>query len=123
MTLTTAPSIVSSSSARAPRSMVISAWAIPILVVGQFAMMAIIPVTILLVGALRGSGARNLRWPIGVLAATYATPLAIWALRPDGAQSLSKDIHPVFVALIVAASAVVLISIHGRRRSPAGSAS
>lgn len=101
---------------RLPRSALISAWAIPVLVLGQFAMLAIVPVAVLLVGSLRDARLRALRWPVGILAAVYATPLLIWAVRPDGAQSLSKDIHPGFVALIVAASAVVLVRLHLRRR-------
>lgn len=86
------------------------------MVLGDFALLAVIPVSLVLVGALRESRARALRWPAVLLAAVYATPLAIWLLRPDGAESLSKDIHPAFVALIVAASAVVLVRIWRSRR-------
>ncbi|MEK8171796.1 hypothetical protein NKH77_27790 [Streptomyces sp. M19] len=51
-----------------------------------------------------------------LLALVYAIPFAIWQLRPDGAPSLSKDIHPGFVGLIVAASAALLLVVHGVRR-------
>ena len=101
---------------RTPRSVVVSAWAVPIMVVGQFAFLAFIPVALVLYGALRDARARALRWPAVLLTAVYATPMAIWLLRPDGAESLSKDIHPVFVGLIVAASALVLLRIWTSRR-------
>lgn len=101
---------------RTPRQVVVSAWAVPIMVLGQFAFLAVIPVALVLSGALRDPRARALRGPAGLLAAVFATPMAIWLLRPDGAESLSKDIHPGFVGLVVAASAVVLVRIWTTRR-------
>ena len=106
--------------ARTPRGtplyLHISAWAVPILVVGQFSMLAIVPVAIAVIGTLVDARIRPLRWWAGLLGAVYATPLAIWLLRPDGAQSLSKDMHPVFVGLIVAVSVVFLLKIYTRRK-------
>jgi hypothetical protein len=94
----------------------ISLWSIPVLVIGQFAMLAIIPVLIVLIGSVRDARLRAVRpWSIA-LGAAYATPLAIWAIRPDGAQSLSKDIHPAFVVLISLASAAALIRTYTRKR-------
>ena len=101
---------------RTPLAVHIAAWAVPVLVLGQFAMLAIVPVLIALIVSLVNVRARALRWYTGLLAVLYATPLVIWIVRPDGAQSLSKDIHPVFVALIVAASALLLVKIYTRRR-------
>lgn len=99
---------------RTPRSVLISAWAVPVLVLGQFSMVAVVPVLLVLVGTLRHPELRSLRPYSAALAATYATPLAIWILRPDGAPSLSKDMHPVFLVLIVAAAAVLLVKLHTR---------
>ena len=65
---------------------------------------------------LRDRRARFLRWPAALLAATYATPLALYLLNPDRPQSLSKDIDPVFVVLIVVASAVLLVARYTRKR-------
>lgn len=101
---------------RTPLYVHLAAWAVPVMVLGQFAMLAIVPVLVLLIASLAAARVRALRWYTGVLAAVYATPLIIWAVRPDGAPSLSKDIHPVFVALIVAASAALLVKIYTRRR-------
>lgn len=116
MSSTPTPTPLAPTSRRAPRYLQISLWAVPVLVIGQFSMLAIIPVALVLIGALRDSRVRPLRWWAGLLAATYATPLAIWLLRPDGAQSLSKDMHPVFVVLIVAVSMVLLVKLYRRKR-------
>ncbi|MER5303594.1 hypothetical protein ABT039_29600 [Streptomyces lasiicapitis] len=101
---------------RIPRSVTISAWAVPLMVLGQFALISIVPVTIALVGALRQVQDRTVRWAAALLAVSFATPLTIWLTRPDGAQSLSKDIHPGFVGVIVAASAALILAIHRARR-------
>ena len=100
---------------RTPRSVLISAWAVPVMVLGQFSMLAIVPVVIVLAATLRRPELHGLRPHSAALAAIYATPLAIWILRPDGAQSLSKDMHPVFMVLIVAAAAVLLVKLHTRK--------
>ena len=100
---------------RTPRSVLISAWAVPVLVLGQFSMLAIVPVVLILVGTLRHPSLRPLRPYSAALAAIYATPLVIWILRRDGAESLSKDMHPVFMVLIVAAAAALLVKNHTRK--------
>jgi len=92
-----------------PLYLVISAWAIPAFILGQFAMLAIVPVSLVVIGTIRIPHRKELRWYVTALAASYATPLIIWILRPDRAQSLSKDMHPAFIALIVAASLVLLV--------------
>lgn len=101
---------------RAPRTVFIAAWAIPIMVLGQFAMLAVIPVVIVLVSTLRSARVRALRWWVGLLTLAYATPLALYAFNPDRAQSLSKDIDPIFVIGIVVTSAIVLLKLHTNRK-------
>ncbi|GLK15006.1 hypothetical protein GCM10017600_84190 [Streptosporangium carneum] len=86
------------------------------MVVGQFALLAIVPVVIALVGALRHARDQTVRRAATLLAVTYAIPLVVWLTRPAGAPSLSKDIHPAFVGLIVAASAALIVTIHRARR-------
>ncbi|UMO99698.1 hypothetical protein [Amycolatopsis sp. EV170708-02-1] len=100
----------------APRAVVVSAWAVPIMVAGQFAMLAVVPLAIALIGTLRDT---RLRWGAIALTAAYATPLALWAIGPDRAQSLSKDMHPVFAALIVAVGVAFAVSFHVLRRKRA----
>ena len=112
----TTPTTTTPAKRRTPLFISISAWAVPILVITQFSMVAIVPVLTVLLGTLLNARARALRWWAILLAAVYATPLAIWILRPDGAQSLSKDMHPVFVVLIVAVSAVLIIKILRRKK-------
>jgi hypothetical protein len=98
----------------------ISAWTVPVLVLGQFAMLAIVPVGLVLYGTLRKTRTVALRWLAGALTAAYAVPLAIWAIRPDPAPSLSKDISPVFAGIIVAAAIAVAVTSHVLRRKSAG---
>ncbi|RZU65223.1 hypothetical protein EV379_1548 [Microterricola gilva] len=97
---------------RAVTAALVSAWSIPVLLLGQFALLASLPVVVVLAVSLRSARLRGLRWWSGLLALLYAAPMAIWLFRPDGAQSLSKDISPVFVALIIAASAVLIVKLH-----------
>jgi hypothetical protein len=118
---TTSPTPVAPTAARPKRRTPlyahIAAWSVPVLVLGQFALVAVLPVALLVVASIADARVRALRWYTGLLGVLYATPLVIWIVRPDGAQSLSKDIHPVFVALIVAASALLLVKIYTRRRA------
>ncbi|MFI6308145.1 hypothetical protein ACIBCH_40170 [Amycolatopsis thailandensis] len=104
---------------RAPRSVIISAWAVPIMVLGQFAMLAVVPVALVLIGTLRDTRLRALRWGAIALTAAYATPLALWAIGPERAQSLSKDMHPVFAAIIVAVGVAFAVAYHVLRRKTA----
>lgn len=97
---------------RAPRSVIVSTWAIPVMVVGQFAFLAFIPVAVMLRGTFRDARSRTLRGWVSALGIVYAVPFLLWVLNPERAESLSKDIHPAFVGLIVATSAVVLLKIH-----------
>ena len=101
---------------RTPLYMHIAAWAVPVMVLGQFSMLAIVPVAMLIIGTLVDRRVKPLRWWAGLLAALYATPLVIWILREDGAQSLSKDMSPILAGLIVAASVAFLIKIYTRRK-------
>ncbi|OON73489.1 hypothetical protein [Streptomyces tsukubensis] len=104
---------------RVPLSVTVSAWAVPIMVVGQFALVAGVPVAIAVIGTVRRVPDRAARLAATAVAASFATPLAVWLVRPDGAQSLSKDMHPVFAGLIVAASAAFVVTLHRARRSRA----
>ncbi|MFE2873179.1 hypothetical protein [Embleya sp. NPDC059259] len=101
---------------RMPRAVTISAWAVPVMVLAQFALLAVVPVTIALVVALRRVRDRAVRRAAALVAVAFAIPLTVWLVRPDGAQSLSKDIHPAFVGLIVAASAVLVLTVHRASR-------
>ncbi|WP_238680780.1 hypothetical protein [Micromonospora trifolii] len=105
-------------SRRVDRTVIISIWAVPVLVVGQFAMLAIVPVTLALIVSLRHAHLRGLRrWAV-TLATAYATPLILWATGPDRAPSLSKDMHPVLAALIVVAALATATAYHLGRRRP-----
>ena len=62
---------------RAPKSVLISLWTIPVLMIGQFALVAVVPVVLVLIGTLRDARIRPLRWWAVALAVAYATPLAL----------------------------------------------
>ncbi|MGC4942629.1 hypothetical protein [Kribbella sp. DT2] len=103
---------------RPSRAVIISAFAVPVMVVGQFAMLAIVPVAILLTVTLRTARLRALRWWAAGLTAAYAIPLAAWAIGPDRAPSLSKDMHPALAAVIVIASIAFITAYYATRRRP-----
>ena len=111
----------SATSTVVPRSrrLVISAWAAAFLVAVQFAMVAIIPVTIALVAVLRNGRLRALRWWTAALVGAYAAGLALWAIAPDRAPSLSKNLHPVHEAVIVVLGVALAVAYHVMRRRPA----
>jgi len=97
----------------------IAAWAVPVMVVGQFAMLAIIPLAYVLVRTFRDARLHALRWWATGLGVAYATPLVLWAIGPDRAPSLSKDMHPALAAVIVAvgvAYAIGLLVVRNRQR-------
>ncbi len=101
---------------RAPLYVFIAAWAVPVLVLGQFALLAALPVLTLVIATFADARLRAMRWWVGALAVAYATPLAIWAFNPDRAQSLSKDLSPVPAVILVAVSVVVIVKLHTRRK-------
>ncbi|MET8826887.1 hypothetical protein ABZX40_04535 [Streptomyces sp. NPDC004610] len=116
-TTTLSPARRTAARRRIPLAVTVSAWAAPVLVVGQFSLVAALPVTIALVGSLLRVRDRTVRVTSALLTAAYAVPLVTWLVRPDGAPSLSKDMHPGFTGLIVAASVALIVAVHrtGRR--------
>ena len=107
---------------RLPRSAPIAAGAVAVMVVGQFAMLAVVPVVIVVVSTWRNARLRALRWWAAGLAVAFATPLMLWAIGPDRAPSLSKDMHPALAAVIVAAAvayvAAWVVVVRRRRAVP-----
>ncbi|RKT54642.1 hypothetical protein [Saccharothrix australiensis] len=101
---------------RSSLPVIVSAWAVPVLVIAQFAMVSVVPVLVVLIGVLRDPHLRTLRWWASALTAAYALPLALWAIGPERAPSLSKDMHPALAALVVAAGVAVAVAYHVLRR-------
>ena len=97
---------------RTSRAVLIAAWAVPVLVLGQFALLAGLPIAVVMTGSLRE---RRHRWWAGGLTALYGTLLALWLLGPSGAPSLSKFLNPVATALFAAAGAAVAVAVSHRR--------
>jgi len=96
---------------------IISAWAVPALVATGFAMVAIVPTTILAIATFRDARLRALRWWAVAVAAAYGSGLVLWAVSADPAPSLTKSLHPVHAGLIIAAGIAYAVRYHlGRRR-------
>lgn len=98
-----------------PVKVLVSAWAVPVMVIGQFAFLAGIPVAVIVTAAVRRFPPGALRTWSFALGAAFAVPLTIWAVRPDRAQSLSKDISPVLAAVVVGTAVGVVVSAHRQR--------
>ena len=102
---------------RAPLYIQIAAWAVPVLLLSGFAMIALLPVLVVLIGSCTDIRSRYLRWWAVAVAALFSIPFVILNVRPDPAPSLTQDMHPVFLVLIVAAAAALLVRLYvGRRR-------
>ncbi|WP_194821870.1 hypothetical protein [Micromonospora sp. S-DT3-3-22] len=97
------------------RPLVISAWTAAVLVAVQFAMVAVVPVAITLVAVLRNDALRPLRWWAGALGAAYAAGLVLWAIGPDRAPSLSKNLHPAHEVVIVVLGIALAVAYHALR--------
>ena len=101
---------------RAPLYLQIAAWAVPVLLLSGFAMIALVPVLVVLIGSFTDIRSRYLRWWSVAVAALYSVPLAILNLRDDPAPSLTQDMHPAFLVLIVAAAVALLARLYVGRR-------
>ncbi|MEU3072844.1 hypothetical protein [Streptomyces laurentii] len=86
------------------------------LIVGQFAMVAIAPVVVLTVAVFRDARLRAQRWWAAAVTGLYASGLAAWAIGPDRAPSLSKDLNPVLATLISVAAVALAVRYHCLQR-------
>ncbi|MCX4672927.1 hypothetical protein OG453_40885 [Streptomyces sp. NBC_01381] len=72
---------------RVPLPVTVSAWAVPVMVVGQFALVAGVPVVIAVAGALRRVPDRAVRRAATPVAVAFAIPLAVWLTRPSAGSA------------------------------------
>ncbi|WP_410639102.1 hypothetical protein [Amycolatopsis sp. lyj-346] len=98
---------------RTSKAVLVAAWAVPVLVTGQFALVAGVPIAVVLIGSLRR---RTHRWWAAALAAVYAAALVLWLAGPSSAPSLSKYLSPVATALFTAVGVVVAVAVSRRAR-------
>ncbi|MGW4063069.1 hypothetical protein ACWEGE_32630 [Amycolatopsis sp. NPDC004747] len=94
---------------RTSTAVLVAAWAVPVMVAGQFALLSGVPIAVVLLGS------RRRRWG-AALAAVYATALTLWLAGPGDAPSLSKYLSPVATALFTAAGVVVAVALSRRAR-------
>lgn len=105
---------------RPSRGVLVAAWAFPVMVLGQFALLAGIPVAIVLARTARSPAAR---WWSALMTTAYVVPLAVWLLGPSTAPSLSKSLSPVATGIVAAAGAAAAVGLHfARRRATAAPA-
>ncbi|MEU4247979.1 hypothetical protein AB0F15_11250 [Amycolatopsis sp. NPDC026612] len=98
---------------RTSTALVVAAWSVPVMVAGQFALLAGVPIVVMLVSTLRRRAHR--RWAVA-LTAVYAAALVLWRAGPDSAPSLSKSLSPAATALFAAAGVVVAVAVSRRAR-------
>ncbi|WP_103353437.1 hypothetical protein [Amycolatopsis sp. CA-128772] len=95
---------------RTSTPVLVAAWAVPVLVAGQFALLAGVPIAVVL------SGGRTFRWWAAGLTAVYAGALLLWLAGPSRAPSLSKFLSPAATAAFAAAGVAVAVVATIRRR-------
>lgn len=101
-----------------PWTVFVAVALVPLMIVGGFAMLAVLPVAVVVLRTVRDRPLRPLRPWAGLLAVSYAVPLALWAALPERAPSLTKDMHPAFaVGIVVAALAYGAAYLLLRRRA------
>lgn len=92
---------------KTPRYFAVSAFAIPVLITTGFAMVSTLPVLLLVVGVLRDSRVRPLRWWVVLTSGLFAIAFANWALKGDLGISLTSTLHPAMAAAIVLSALVI----------------
>lgn len=98
------------------KSVLVAAWAAPVMVIGQFGLLSGIPIAVVLVASLRDRRSRMLRWWTGALTLAYAIPLTMWLAGPSEAPSLSKYMSPATTAALAATGVAVAIAHQVVRR-------
>lgn len=101
-------------------SVLVAAWAVPVLVIGEFGLISGIPIAVVLIASLRDRRSKVLRWWTGALALAYATPLTLWLTGPSEAPSLSKYMSPAVTALLAGTGVAVAIAHQVVRRRSTG---
>lgn len=104
---------------RVSRTVLVAAYAVPVMVAGGFAWFATAPVLIVLIGSLRATHSAALRALAILLAVVYAMPYALWQVR-NPSRSMSEDISAASVAAVAAVAVAVIVAIHLERRRGAG---
>lgn len=102
------------------KSVLVAAWAVPVMVIGEFGLLSGIPIAVVLVASLRKGRPKALRWWSGAVTLAYATPLTMWLAGPSQAPSLSKYMDSTTTAALAAAGIVTAIAHQVVRRRSTG---
>lgn len=98
------------------KSVLVAAWAAPVMVIGKFGLLSGIPIAVVLVASLRKGRSKALRWWSGALTLAYAIPLTMWLTGPSEAPSLSKYMDTTTTAALAAAGVATAIAHQVVRR-------
>ncbi|MET9225043.1 hypothetical protein [Lentzea sp. NPDC003310] len=98
------------------KSVLVAAWAAPVMVIGKFGLLSGIPIAVVLVASLRKGRSKALRWWSGALTVAYATPLTMWLTGPSEAPSLSKYMDTPTTAVLAATGVATAIAHQVVRR-------
>lgn len=98
------------------RIAIISAYAATILVPTGWAKLAIVPVALTLIATLASPTMRRLWWAALALAVVYAAPFIQYAVNPDRASSLSKDMDVIWWVIIPLVGVVYIVAYHLSQR-------
>ena len=109
-------SVKTRTAAHPSTSALVAAWAVPVMVIGEFGLLSGIPIAVVLVASLRDRRSTALRWWAGALALAYATPLTMWLAGPSQAPSLSKYMDSTTTAVLAAAGVATAIAHQVVRR-------
>ncbi|UJW86894.1 hypothetical protein [Devosia sp. SL43] len=96
---------------KTPRYFAVSAFAIPVLILTGFAMVSTLPVVLLVVGVLRDTRVRPLRWWVALTSGLFAIALINWALKGDFGISLTSTLHPILAGAIVLSALVIVAKL------------
>lgn len=95
---------------KAPVYVVLSAWLTPVMVLGGWAFLAVVPVALVAFGTWTNRRVRPLRWWAAVLAGLYAIPFVQY-LTQDSVPSMSKMLHPAMGGAIAVPAAVIIVKL------------
>ena len=101
---------------QAPHYLIWSAIAFPIMVLAGWALLAAVPLALLLWGSWTDRRVRALRWWSGLTALLYALPLLQYLTRSNPEASMSSLLHPAMGISIALAALVVVLKLFKSHR-------
>jgi hypothetical protein len=95
---------------------------VPVLVLGGYAMVAVLPVVVVAAGILCSADLRSrLPFRLGALGlgSAYALALTLWLTAAEPAKSLSDSLHPALAATLALLAGALFVGLFRTRSSRA----